>query len=265
MQNKLISWNDYNTQVLQLEDANQVAIQDLKEQYRVQEKQKAIEVAQTNFENEQALFDENVLAQLDKQRAANKQKKEEELKTAEKIGADKSLIEKKYQKANIILARAERDAKLAIAQGLAGNIATLAGESTKIGKLAAAAATTIATFRGSYAAYTGMVETIPGPPGIIAGAIAAAATAAQGIIAVKKIYAVQPGSSPDAGGSASVSPPQLTSSLQSANTDIGAGIVSRNTDTGQASQGAQVQSVLVVDKVTNAQKVESSKADTATI
>jgi len=263
-ENKLITLNDYNTQVLQLEDANQVAIQDLRTQYDEQEKQRKIDIAQTNFENEQALFDENVLAQLDKQRAANEQKKAEELKTAEKIGADKSLIEKKYSKANIILNRAERDAKLNLAQGFASNIATIAGENTKVGKAAAVAAATINTYQAATGAYAALAPIpIVGPA---LGIAAAAAAVISGISNVKKILATQPGSTPSAGSdNAQTSQPQLTSSLQSANTDIGAGIVSRNTETGQASQGAKVQSVLVVDKVTNAQKVESSKADTATI
>jgi len=263
-ENKLITLNDYNTQVLQLEDANQVAIQDLRTQYDEQEKQRKIDIAQTNFENEQALFDENVLAQLDKQRAANEQKKAEELKTAEKIGADKSLIEKKYSKANIILNRAERDAKLNLAQGFASNIATIAGENTKVGKAAAVAAATINTYQAATGAYAALAPIpIVGPA---LGIAAAAAAVISGISNVKKILATQPGSTPSAGSdNAQASQPQLTSSLQSANTDIGAGIVSRNTNNGQASQGSQVQSVLVVDKVTNAQKVESSKADTATI
>ena len=264
IQNKLIEWNDYNLQLLQLEDANQVAIQDLKEQYRTQEEQKLIESAQTNFENEQAIFDENILAQLDKQRAANEQKKAEELKTAEKIGADKSLIEKKYSKANIELNRAERDAKLSLAQGFASNIATIAGENTKVGKAAAAAATTISTYQAATSAYAALAPIpIVGPA---LGIAAAAAAVVSGLANVKKILATQPGSTPSGSSdTAQASQPQLTSTLQSANTDIGAGIISRNTDTGLTNQGAQIQSVLVVDKVTNAQKVESNKVDTATI
>lgn len=264
-QNKLISLNDYNLRVLQLEDDNQVAIQDLRAQYEEQERQRKIESAQTDFENEQALFDENILAQLDKQRAANEQKKTEELKTAEKIGADRSLIEQKYQKANIVLARAERDAKLSLAQGFASNIATIAGENTKVGKAAAAAATTISTYQAATSAYAALAPIpIVGPA---LGIAAAAAAVVSGIANVKKILSTQPGSTPsgESGSSPQATAPQLTSTLQSVNTDIGQGIVSRQTDLGVSSQNGQAGQVLVVDKVTNAQKVEANKLETSTI
>lgn len=271
IQNKLIAWNDYNLQILQLDEANQIAIQELHAQYETQEKQRKIEVAQTNFENEQALFDENILAQLDKQRAANEQKKAEELATAEKIGASKTLIEQKYSKANIALNRAERDAKLSLAKDFASNIATIAGENTKVGKAAAAAAATINTYQAATGAYAALAPIPLVGPAL--GIAAAAAAVISGMANVRKILATQPGSTTSLGGesgtsaasSVSTNTPQLTSTLQSANSDIGAGIVSRNTDTGQALQGSQIIPVLPVDDVTLKQKTALDKTVTATI
>lgn len=46
---------------------------------------------------------------------------------------------------------------------------------------------TISTIQGGIAAYMGMVESIPGPAGLIAGAVAAAATVAAGMVEVSKI------------------------------------------------------------------------------
>ena len=211
-----------------------------------------------------AIAEDNIFAQLDVQRKQNDLKQQEEIRAAEKTGASVDLINKKYSKANKILYKAEQDAKLSLASGFASNIATIAGENTKVGKAAAVAAATINTYQAATGAYAALAPIpIVGPA---LGIAAAAAAVISGISNVKKILATQPGSTPSAGSdNAQASQPQLTSSLQSANTDIGAGIVSRNTNNGQASQGSQVQSVLVVDKVTNAQKVESSKADTATI
>lgn len=49
----------------------------------------------------------------------------------------------------------------------------------------------ISTIQGGIAAYMGMVESIPGPAGIIAGAVAAAATVASGMVEVNKIRSTQ--------------------------------------------------------------------------
>jgi hypothetical protein len=256
--------DDYNLAILAGQTDLNNQIHDLNYQFQEQERQNKIEAAQTDYDNMLAIAEDNIFAQLDVQRKQNDLKQQEEIRAAEKTGASVDLINKKYSKANKILYKAEQDAKLSLASGFASNIATIAGENTKVGKAAAVAAATINTYQAATGAYAALAPIpIVGPA---LGIAAAAAAVISGISNVKKILATQPGSTPSAGSdNAQASQPQLTSSLQSANTDIGAGIVSRNTNNGQASQGSQVQSVLVVDKVTNAQKVESSKADTATI
>jgi len=265
--NKLITQTEYNTQVLLLEDAKNVAIQDLNKQFEEEEKARKIEAAQIDFDNNQALFEEHALAQLDMQRAANARAMAEELKTAEKVGADKSLIEKKYSKANIALNRAERDAKLSLAKDFASNIASIAGENTKVGKAAAVAAATINTYQAATGAYAAL-SPIP-VVGPALGIAAAAAAVVSGIANVKKILAVSPGATPSGDSSASASAggasgTALTSSLQSVNTDIGQGIVSRSTN-GGTDNSISLQPTLVVDKVTSEQQSSKAKMETATI
>jgi hypothetical protein len=265
IENNLIDWNDYNLQVLKLQDDNLTAINELKKQYDDQENNRKIEAARINYENEQDLFDENILAQIQKQRAANEQKKAEEIKTAEKVGADVSLIKKKYSKADLELNRAETNAKLGLAKDFATNISTIAGENTKVGKAAAAAAATINTYQAATGAYAALAPIPLVGPAL--GIAAAAAAVVSGFANVKKILATNPGGSASAdtsSSSSSSSSAGLTSTLQSANTDIGAGIISRATNVG-SEQASQSVPVLVVDKVTNAQRSESSKVDTSSI
>lgn len=267
LDSKLITQTEYTAQLLTLEDQKNTAIRDLTIQFEEQEKARKIEAAQLDFENTQALFEENALSQLEMQRAALKRSYDEDIKNAEKVGADKSLVEKKYQKANIALSKAERDAKLSLAKDFASNVASIAGENTKVGKAAAAAAATINTYQAATGAYAALAPIpIVGP---VLGIAAAAAAIASGIANVKKIYAVQPGTTPSSDSSSSAvssgSGSALTSSLQSVNTDIGQGIVSRGTDSGSTTNVNATTPVLVVDSVTNAQRVESSKVETATI
>jgi hypothetical protein len=263
LNDKLISQNDFNLAILQLEDDKNTQIADLNKQFAEQETQKKIEAAQTNFDNQQALFEQNALAQLDAQVALNKRKKDEELKNAEKIGADKDLINKKYAKADLVIEKAKTDAKLSLASGFASNIATIAGENTKVGKAAAVAAATINTYQAATGAYAAMAPIpIVGPA---LGIAAAAAAVVSGFANIKKILAVTPGTSSSSDSSSSSSTDTTaTSSLTNSNASIGNGIVSRDTTTGTTSQ-TQNSIVLVVDDVTKAQNTESSKVKAGTI
>ena len=82
---------------------------------------------------------------------------------------------------------AESKRKLVDALGATlSNASALLGENTAAGKGLAIAATTISTFQSSVDAYKGMVKAIPGPAGVAAGAVAAAASVATGLATVKK-------------------------------------------------------------------------------
>jgi hypothetical protein len=98
------------------------------------------------------------------------------------------------------------------------------------------------------------------------GGIAAAAAVASGIANVKKIYATQPGSTPSDSGSSSATPTaSLTSSLSSVNTELGQGIVSRETGSTQASQENKPMIAVPVDEVTRKQIENSNKVETSSI
>ena len=89
---------------------------------------------------------------------------------------------------------------------LFGAMAQLLGEQSAAGKAFAIAQTLIDTWRSAQAAFTGMVTSIPGPIGIAAGVVAAAAAVAMGLANVKKILAVKtPKGGGGGGGAGSVS------------------------------------------------------------
>ena len=82
-----------------------------------------------------------------------------------------------------------------------GATAELMGEHTAGYKTLAIAQTTIDTYTSAMSAYKGMVQAIPGPVGIAAGAAAAAASVLTGYSNVKKILAVKTPGGSSGGGS----------------------------------------------------------------
>lgn len=256
--NSLISKQEYDLAVLTLEQAKNEELQAITDEARL-----------IDAENEFLLNEEKIFAKLDQQRLELEQKESLEIEFAEKIGASTAKIEAKYSKARQAINKAELSAKLSLAGGFADNIAKIAGEQTAVGKAAAVASTTISTYQGAQAAFTGMTSSIPGPVGIVLGIAAAAAAVYSGYENVKSILAVKSGLP----GESSVSAPSISSNLPTAPNiprdaatagDVNAGIVSRNignTDTSDIS----VQPTLVVDDVTASQSSQSSNSATAVI
>lgn len=268
LDDKLISQSDYDLAIIRLEDGKNTTIANLNKKFDDQEKQRKIDALQADYDNANAIVENQLFAQFDIKKREMARQQAEEIKNAEKTGASINLINKKYAKAEKAIETAKRDAKLALAQQAAQNLATIFGESTAAGKAAAVAMTTIETFRGAQAAYTGMIEAVPGPVGIALGITAAAAAVATGIANVKKILSV---STSGSGGSVDSSSGVTTAtSASSSNTmvatqaSVGNGIVSRSTDSSSGSSSASSQ-VLVVDDVTKAQKIEYSKIKTSTL
>ena len=147
--------------------------------------QKEQEAALLNQENElqlKELHNENIFKI---QRERLQVQYEAEIKAANKIGADVSIIDEKYAAYRTEIAKAEADNKLSLYRGFAGNIATIFGESTAIGKVAAIAAATIDT----YAAATKALAAYPPPFSYVAAGAAIAA----GLANVKKIISVKSG------------------------------------------------------------------------
>lgn len=142
----------------------------------------------------------------------------QEIENAEKIGADTNLINQKYAAIRKQLDTAEQDAKLSLYADFAGNLSTIFGKNTAIGKAAAIAETTINTYRAATAAYAALAGVpVVGP---VLGAVAAGAAIAAGIESVKKIVAVKiPGGDSSAPTAISASiPAQRTFANQAGST-----------------------------------------------
>jgi hypothetical protein len=235
------------------------------------EKDRLIEVAALNYENELAAAEGSIFAVLEVEKKGLDAKYKQETDYANKIGAKTTDIDKKYSNAKKAIHRAEQSAKFALASDFAQNIAQIAGEQSKVGKLAAAAATTISTFQGATAAFTGMITAVPGPVGIGLGIAAAAAAVASGLANVKKIYATKTGLPGDGGGGGGGSTPSVPATTApdaivrtSVNPEIGAGIVSRSTATAD-NGGFVLQPTIVEDEVTSKQKNSSSIKTTSVL
>jgi len=214
-----------------------------------------------NAENEKALAEQSIFSKLELDRKYLDEKYQLELDAAEKVGADVSMIEKKYANAKKAIAREEMNAKLSLAAQFANNIATIAGEGTEIAKAAGAAATTISTFQAAQAAFTGMVQTVPGPIGIGLGVAAAGAALTSGWQNVKKIYAVSEKSQSAPSASTPTLPtttPITTDARSKSGTEqdipIASGVVSRNMT--QVNQQSQV--AVIVDQVTANQMTQQN-------
>lgn len=133
------------------------------------------------------------------------QKLELELADMELSAEEKELITKQYEEsitnikkdnavAQMQVNQRKTDAEIANAQVAAnalGALASLAGESTLVGKAAAVAATTVNTYLAAQTAYSSQL--IPGDPSSpVRATIAAAIAVAGGLANIAKIVAVQP-------------------------------------------------------------------------
>lgn len=208
----------------------------------------------------------NVFRALDLEREKLITQRAQEIEFAEKIGADTAAIRQKYANADLEIERAKTDAKLALAEGFAGNLKTIFGEQTAIGKAAAVAETTINTYRGATAAYAALAGIPVVGPAL--GIAAAAAAVVAGLANVKKILAVksglpESGAGTPSGVSASTGDTGVSNAALVA-PSINQGIVSRETLTNKNNQ-VQTQGVLVVDSVTAAQQKQTSNSKTAII
>lgn len=212
-----------------------------------------------HIDNIAAAQREFIYAQIEAERQRLVIQEEQEIAYARSIGANVTAIEAKYSAARKAIAKAERDAKLAVFSDLAGNLAQLFGENTVAGKIAAAAQATIQTYLGAVQAYTA-ASVFPPPAGQIIGAASAAAIVATGLANVKKILSVKTGLPGDSGGSfsgaGSASVPASTG-FSTVTPEVGQGIISRDANNNQPA-AIQLQPTLVVDDVTNKQSTQKN-------
>ena len=195
----------------------------------------------------------------------NEELKRQAIAEVNKFYDDESLdAEKELSEAKKELGRRELDAKLKNADLIAGGLATLselAGKETAAGKALAVASTTIDTIRGGVSAFTGMVESIPGPVGIALGAVAAAGVVASGFASVKKILSVKvPNSGGGGGGSPSIGaptpPPQFNLVGSSGKNQLAESINRKQND--------PVRAYVLSDEVTTAQSLDRNRINNST-
>lgn len=217
-----------------------------------------------NEESELALQEQNIFARLDVEREGLEAQRQQEIEFAERIGADVALINRKFDAAEEAIDDASFDAKLALAQGFAGNLASIFGEQTAIGKAAAIAETTINTYRGATAAYAALAGVPVVGPAL--GIVAAAAAVAAGLRNVKKILSVKSGLPGDTGGGATVptggGAPTSTPGGPATAPTINQGIIARGT-LSQLTQPATKEIAVIIDEVTAAQNNQDANNKTA--
>lgn len=124
--------------VLQLEQ------QMRKEQDRAEKERKALDEA-----NLRELQMANITNEYELRQAALDAQYQQEIAAAEKIGADTALIQSKYEKAKEANTKARVNAELTMTAGLAGQMSTLLGEQSAIGKAFGVVQATINTYLGA--------------------------------------------------------------------------------------------------------------------
>jgi hypothetical protein len=164
------------------------------------------------------------------------------------------------------LNKAELDSKLDVLGKIGdafGTLSDIAGKETAAGKALAVVGATIDTIKGGVSAFTGMVDSIPGPVGIALGVVAAAGVVASGFASVKKILAVKvPGQGGGGGGAAPPAVPQAQFNLvgQSNSNQI-ADAIGGQTDDLNANP---IQAFVVSDEVTSQQSLDRNRLNNAT-
>lgn len=133
--------------------------------------------------------------------------RKQEIAAAERVGADTHLINKKFTELNKKLKEEEVQYKLGLAADFAHNLATIFGENTKVGKMAASAGIAIDTIQGAIAAY----KSLAGIPyvGPVLGAAAATAVGVMGAKAIKDVWKVKSGLPGDGGGGGGSAAPAI--------------------------------------------------------
>ncbi|MNK21293.1 hypothetical protein D3C87_395470 [compost metagenome] len=143
-----------------------------------------------DLENKRAADTANMEYDLEFQQQALDLRREQELADADKTGADKNLINEKYNKLEKDAQAAVMNNKLDLASSTFGNLTAIMGKESAAGKAMAVAQATIDTYKSAVSAY-GAMANIP-VVGPALGAVAAAAAVAAGIANVKKITATKP-------------------------------------------------------------------------
>lgn len=131
------------------EQALQLGVLQLEQQMREEQDSAEKERKALDEANLRELQKANITNEYELRQAALDAQYEQEIAAAEKIGADTALIQSKYEKAKEDNTRARVNAELTMTAGLAGQMSTLLGEESAIGKAFGVVQATINTYIGA--------------------------------------------------------------------------------------------------------------------
>ena len=131
------------------EQAFQIGVLQLEQQMREEQDRAEKERKALDEANLRELKMANITNEYELRQAALDAQYQQELAAAEQIGADTSLIQARYEKAKEDNTRARVNAELTMTAGLAGQMSTLLGEESAIGKAFGVVQATINTYIGA--------------------------------------------------------------------------------------------------------------------
>lgn len=146
----LINEQQYQDEVTRLQNDSQK----LRDDKRLADQQAEKEKKLLDLENERANNQLNFETDVELQKQQNEIKLQNELEQAQKTGANTTLIKDKYANINKALDKSVEDAKIQGAINTFGQIASLLGEQSTIGKAFALAQTTLSGYQAVMNAYT---------------------------------------------------------------------------------------------------------------
>lgn len=131
------------------EQAFQLGVHQLEQQMREEQDRAEKERKALDEANLRELQMANITNEYELRQATLDAQYAQEIAAAEKIGADTALIQSKYEKAKEDNTRARVNAELTMTAGLAGQVSTLLGEESAIGKAFGVVQATINTYIGA--------------------------------------------------------------------------------------------------------------------
>ena len=131
------------------EQASRLGVLQLEQQMREEQDHTEKERKALDEANLRELKMANITNEYELRQATLDAQYAQEIAAAEKIGADTALIQSKYEKAKEDNTRARVNAELTMTAGLAGQMSTLLGEESEIGKAFGVAQATINTYVGA--------------------------------------------------------------------------------------------------------------------
>jgi hypothetical protein len=178
----VISQKEYNEAIAQVDSEYKAS----KDEIAIEQKEQKAEADAIDFENEQVLRVERDGLIFEAQLLDLERSKKAEIEEAEKVGADTTKIEEKYNIQKEQIKQIEKDSKLNIQKEIFGGVAELLGKETLAGKAAGIASATINTYQGVSEVWRAK-SILPEPFGTASKVVSTGIVLGSGLSAVKKI------------------------------------------------------------------------------